>query len=120
MRTRNTLFAAALVATASITATAADLKPMQAYTVDLGEQTAVVYYTEVNGQFEVVTTVATNDGSGVPTRYVTTLEPGQASTVSIANARQTVLTVSRHANTVLMESSDDQQIADASNYLNPK
>ena len=91
MKRKPTLTLAFLATTVPFAATALDLKPMQAYTVQLNEQTAVIYYTEVNGKYEVVTTVASNDGSGVPTRFIATLASGERYTLSFADSAKTII-----------------------------
>jgi hypothetical protein len=79
------LAVAALVAIAGLpfTAAAEELAPIQAGTYVLGNQTASVFYVEKGAEYEVVTTIAPNYGSGgVPVRFVGWLAPGQRQTVS--------------------------------------
>jgi hypothetical protein len=62
---------------------ASELKPMQAGTFVLGDQTASVYYTQSGDTFEVVTTIGPTDGSSAPVRLVGFLLPGQKQKVSV-------------------------------------
>jgi hypothetical protein len=62
---------------------ASELKPMQAGTFVLGQQTASVYYTQSGDAFEVVTTIGPTDGSGAPVRVTGFLMPGQKQMVSV-------------------------------------
>ena len=91
MKGKTTWLSAILACALPLSAAAIDLKPMQAHTVYLDQQTAVIYYTGVNGEYEVVTTVATNDGSGVPTRFVAKLVAGERQTLSFADPARTII-----------------------------
>ncbi len=62
---------------------ASELKPLQAGTFVLGDQTASVYYTQSGDTFEVVTTIGPTDGSGAPVRLSGFLLPGQKQMVSV-------------------------------------
>ena len=62
---------------------ASELKPMQAGTFVLGDQTASVFYTQSGDAFEVVTTIGPTDGSGAPVRLTGFLLPGQKQMVSV-------------------------------------
>ena len=75
-----TILVSALIASALPLAVAAqDLEPLQASAFNLGEQSAVVYYTENNNNYEVVTTIGPNqEGMGAPTRHVVNVAPGQS------------------------------------------
>jgi hypothetical protein len=75
--------AAVLGGVMPVVAGAAELKPMQAGTFVLRDQTASVYYTQSGDTFEVVTTIGPTDGSGAPVRLTGFLLPGQKQMVSI-------------------------------------
>lgn len=62
--------------------------PMEAKTLNLGDYTAVVYYTKMtNGNFMVVTTVGPNiDVDGAITQHQIELAPGQRYTMNIEHA----------------------------------
>ncbi|TGQ29049.1 MULTISPECIES: hypothetical protein [unclassified Mesorhizobium] len=77
---RYTILTALCVAASS--ASAGDLTALQGGTVDLGSFHGVVYYTEANGGYRVVTTMAAGE-EGLPVRLVTTLTEGQAFVVSV-------------------------------------
>src|SRR5579863_5018196 len=71
--------AAGLVAVCG--ARAQDLAPFAGRSVAVGEMNGVAYYRPTEAGFEVVITLA--DGpAGRPVRFVTTLSPGQAATIS--------------------------------------
>jgi hypothetical protein len=60
---------------------AEDLAPFAGRSVAVGEMSGVAYYRPTEAGFEVVVTLA--DGpAGRPVRFVTTLSPGQATTIS--------------------------------------
>ncbi|MFO1349855.1 MAG: hypothetical protein U1F68_03905 [Gammaproteobacteria bacterium] len=96
-----------------LAASAVELQPMQAHTVDLGGQTAVIYYTEAKGNYEVVTTVAANEGEGLAMRYVTTVAPGGHAALMLANGYQAVVDVVDQAGLVTVEVSDRVRYASA-------
>jgi hypothetical protein len=72
------MLAAALPATAD----ASDLKPLEAGTFVLGKQTVSIYYTVSGDTYQVVTTIASDDASGAPVRFVGFLQPGQKALIS--------------------------------------
>jgi hypothetical protein len=76
------LFAA--LAFASL-AQAAEMRPMEATSISLGEVTGVAFYTETADGFQVVATLAAGE-EGTPMRFVTTLAEGQKMTVSVPQA----------------------------------
>jgi hypothetical protein len=79
-------FSAVALVLGSVTpfaAGASELKPLQAGTFVLGDQTASVYYTQSGDTFEVVTTIGPTDGSGAPVRVTGFLLPGQKQMVSV-------------------------------------
>ena len=80
---RSALLAAVAAVTVASALHADPLKPVQAEKVDLGALSGVAYYTaEPNGHRLVVTLQAHE--TGTPFRFVATLTPGQAVTLSIA------------------------------------
>src|SRR5260370_6357370 len=71
-----TLAAILLVATAaSLAASAEELRPIEAKSLQLGEMNGVAYYTEQSHGYRVVTTLAGQDGT--PVRFESILLPGQ-------------------------------------------
>jgi len=73
----------AAVIAAAPAAAASELKPLQAGTFVLGNQSVSVYYTVSGDIYEVVATIAPdNGGSGAPIRLVGWLQPGQKALVS--------------------------------------
>jgi hypothetical protein len=63
-------------------AEASELKPLEAGTFVLGDQTVSVHYTVTGSTFQVVATIAPSDASGAPLRLVGFLRPGQKQLVS--------------------------------------
>ncbi len=86
MRNTQMILAAAVgVALAGATlsaARAADLKPIQSQSIDLGNVLGDAYYTAEPDGFHVVATFAQRDGSRAPVRFQTVLAPGQAVVIS--------------------------------------
>ncbi len=71
----------------SIAVAAQDLEPLQASAFNLGKQSAVVFYTEKNNDYEVVTTISPNLGSiGAPIRHITTVVPGQSYSIEVGSS----------------------------------
>lgn len=65
-------------------ASALELRPLQAGTFVLGQHIASIYYTESDGAFEVVTTIApTLDPDGAPIRFTGSLAEGQSQMISV-------------------------------------
>ncbi len=87
--------AAALLATFALSGTlsgalsgsasAAEMRPMQATSIALGDVTGIAYYTVAEDGFQVVATLAAGEG-GAPMRFVTTLADGQSMLVSVPQA----------------------------------
>jgi hypothetical protein len=61
-----------------------ELHPMQGGTVQLGPESASLYYTDEFDGYRVVATVAEEVGPGAALRFVATLQPGQSVTLSVA------------------------------------
>ncbi len=78
MLSRMILVAGMLAATGAY---AQDLGPMQGRTVTLGDVSGVAYYTPDALGYRVVATFSS--AHGVPMRFIATLEPEQAMTVSV-------------------------------------
>ena len=74
------LFAAGVLASSA--AHAAELRPMEASSVMLGDMSGVAYYTAENDGYRVVTTLASGE-SATPVRFITTLLPGQKAILSV-------------------------------------
>ncbi len=74
-----------LAATASLPARAAELRPMQGMSLQLGELHGIAYYTMEDAGYSVVATLAGQDGR--PVRFESILLPGQKVVVSIPGHR---------------------------------
>ena len=74
-----------LAATASLPARAAELRPMQGMSLQLGELHGIAYYTMEDAGYSVVATLAGQGGR--PVRFESTLLPGQKVVVSIPGHR---------------------------------
>jgi hypothetical protein len=79
------LAAIVLAATASLPARAAELRPMQGVSLQLGELHGIAYYTVEEAGYSVVATLAGQEGA--PVRFESTLLPGQKVVVSILGHR---------------------------------
>jgi hypothetical protein len=79
------LAATVLAATASLPARAAELRPMQGMSLQLGELHGIAYYTVEEAGYSVVATLAGQEGA--PVRLESTLLPGQKVVVSIPGHR---------------------------------
>jgi hypothetical protein len=79
------LAAIILAATASLPARAAELRPMQGVSLQLGELHGIAYYTVEEAGYSVVATLAGQQGA--PMRFESTLLPGQKVVVSIPGHR---------------------------------
>ncbi|TIP38089.1 MAG: hypothetical protein E5X43_20790 [Mesorhizobium sp.] len=77
---RHTALAALCVVASS--ASAGELAARQGGTVDLGKFHGVVYYTEADDGYRVVTTMAAGE-ENLPVRFVATLSEGQALVISV-------------------------------------
>lgn len=64
---------------------AGELRPMAGESIRLGAVTGTTYYTVGASGFQVVTTLTSGEGS-TPVRFVTTLQPGQRTTISVPRA----------------------------------
>ena len=74
------LFAAGVLVSSA--AQAAELRPMEASSIALGDVSGVAYYTAENDGYRVVTTLAPGE-STTPVRFITTLLPGQKAILSV-------------------------------------
>jgi hypothetical protein len=79
------LAAIVLAATPSLAARAAELRPMQGMSLQLGELHGIAYYTVEDAGYSVVATLAGQDGT--PVRFESILLPGQKVVVSIPGHR---------------------------------
>lgn len=108
-RTLRSLALALALAAAPLFAAQADtLSAGQAKTTALADCYANIYYTEVEGTYEVVITVAPDpDHGGRPLRFVGRLANGESQEISIGgfgeNTRLTILKVSRASDQVSFE-----------------
>ena len=85
-------------------AVAGELNAGHAYSVSHGDQTIVTYYTETaDNNYQVVTTIGSNDENTPAVRYQATLLPGQQQQINFANADDSVLTIRRDENNVSVE-----------------
>lgn len=77
--------AAADMQTIDMTHVVEQVAPLQAHTINMGDYTAVVYYTEMsNGNYDVVTTIGPNtDTTGAITQHRIELTPGQRYTLNV-------------------------------------
>src|ERR1700730_14532343 len=80
MTIRQTTLAAAFALAAISPAHAEGLKPLQGEVIDLGDVSAVAYYTVERDGFRVVATLAKKDEDAVPVRVVAVTPPGQRRT----------------------------------------
>ncbi|MEA2773607.1 MAG: hypothetical protein QOD93_6569 [Acetobacteraceae bacterium] len=74
-----------LVATTSLQAHAAELRPVQGMSLQLGDLHGIAYYIVEDAGYSVVATLAGQDGT--PVRFESTLLPGQKVVVSIPGHR---------------------------------
>ena len=105
MNIRQTTLAAALALAFIGPAHAEGLKPFQGQVIDLGDVSAVAYYTIERDGFRVVATLAKKDEDAVPVRVVVVLAPGQSLTLSTPHEAGTppdAVEVMRRADTVLV------------------
>jgi hypothetical protein len=105
MRMRQTALAAAFALAAIGPARAEGLKPLRGQVVDLGDLSAVAYYTVERDGFRVVATLAKKDEDAVPVRVVAVLAPGQSLTLSTpheAGIPPDAVEITRRADTVLV------------------
>lgn len=115
MRTIALALAATALSLASLTvASAAELKPHKASSVDLGTYRGSVYYTPARDGYRVVATLAAlNTGADLPqvVRLVTTLNADQTVTLSVpgsmgADGRDATISFSRRGDVVDVASAD--------------
>ena len=76
----------ALALTLPSMGSAAELKPLQAGSFELGAQHVSIYYTAEDETFQVTTTIAPDiDSEGSPVRLVSVMRPGQTEIVSVGS-----------------------------------
>lgn len=80
---------AAVCALFAQAARAAEMKPIEAQSIALGDLKGVAYYTVETDGYRVVTTLADAE-SGQPVRFVGTLAPGQKLSFSVPRAAGTL------------------------------
>ena len=105
MTIRQTTLAAAFALAAIGPAHAEGLKPFQGQVINLGDVSAVAYYTIERDGFRVVATLAKKDEDAVPVRVVAVLAPGQSLTLSIPHEAGTppdAVEIIRRVDTVLV------------------
>jgi hypothetical protein len=113
MSKSSTALSAMVALTLSYPAAAAELAPLQAGTFRLGIHIASVFYTAQGEHYDVVTTIAPEQG-GAPMRFVASLEAGQSQSVSVgkfgAAAAPRALKLA-HEGDRLVVTIDDMQVA---------
>jgi hypothetical protein len=101
--------AAALLLLIATSASAEDLKPVQAQYIDLGRLTGVAYYTVYPDGFHVVTTLAANEADASPLRVQTVLAAGQSVVLSmpscVSGARRTIR-IAREGDAIVVKGDD--------------
>src|SRR5262245_14119337 len=106
MNIKQTALVAALALSSLGPAHADGLKPFQGRVIDLGDVSAVAYYTVERDGFRVVATLAKKDENAVPVRVVATLAAGQSLTLSTpheAGAPADAVEIVRRADTLLVQ-----------------
>jgi hypothetical protein len=81
------------------------LKPFQGRAIDLGDVSAVAYYTVERDSYRVIATLAKKAEDAVPVRVVATLAPNQSLTLSTpheAGAPADAVEIIRQADTALI------------------
>lgn len=81
---------AGLIAALSLvgSASAEELRPSQAKSIEMGDVTGVAYYTVTDDGFRVVATLAS--GEAAPVRFITTLASGQSAVLSVPQGTNNV------------------------------
>ena len=105
MNIKQTSLAAALALLSLGSAHAEGLQPFQGQVIDLGDVSAVAYYTVERDGFRVIATLAKKAEDAVPVRVVATLAPDQSLTLSTpheAGAPADAVEIIRRADTVLI------------------
>jgi hypothetical protein len=105
MNIKQTALAAALALLPFGPAYADGLKPFQGRVIDLGDVSAVAYYTVERDGFRVIATLAKKAEDAVPVRIVSVLAPGQSLTLSTpheAGAPADAVEIVRRADTLLI------------------
>jgi len=105
MTIRQTTLAAAFALAAIGPAHAEGLKPLQGQVIELGDVSAVAYYTVERDGFLVVATLGKQDEDAVPVGVVAVLAPDQSLTLSTPHEAGTpadAVEIIRRADTVLV------------------
>jgi hypothetical protein len=105
MNIKQSALAAWLALLSTGPAHAEGLKPFQGKVIDLGDVSAVTYYTIERDGFHVIATLAKKAEDAVPVRVVATLAPGQSLTLSTpheAGAPVDAVEITRRADTLLV------------------
>lgn len=118
-RLSTTIIGSALVSLSLVAATASaeEFQAQQARSFDLGDTTAVVFYTVLgDGSYEVVTTAAVSDHPEIPAiRQVSTLESEQSISLtfasSVGSGPQPMLMISREGDSLNVMVNDTPVIA---------
>jgi hypothetical protein len=106
MNIKQTALAAVLALSSLGPAQAEGLKPLQGRVIDLGDVSAVAYYTVERDGFRVVATLAKKAEDAIPVRIVAVLAPGQSLTLSTpheAGAPDDAVEIVRQADKVLIQ-----------------
>ncbi len=98
MLIRTALVSATLALASLAMAHAADVRPVEARSIDLGDVSGVAYYTVERDGFRVVMTLAQGD-AGTPVRMTAILAPGQRVILSTPRDAGAV-EISRQADTL--------------------
>jgi len=106
MNIKQSTLAAALALASIGPAHAEGLKPLQGQVIDLGDVSAVAYYTVERDGFHVVATLAKKDEDAVPVRVVAVLGADQSLTLSTPREWGTApdaVEIVRRADTLLVQ-----------------
>lgn len=80
------LITGAALGVSTVQADAAQLKPLAAYITDLGEASALTFYTVDRQDYHVETVVQIKGHEDQPLRFATTLRPGQSTIISVPSS----------------------------------
>lgn len=104
MSIRSTLLAAAFTLVSLSAAQATGLRPIEGWSVNLGDVSGVTYYTVEPDGFRVVTTLAQGE-AGTPIRFVSVLTPGQRVVLSTPH-QAAALEISRSGDSLLVRNAN--------------